>query len=138
MADIAIVPASVVPGESAAQIEVVTAGATIVEANLLYFDTGTTSYKLSDCTAPATAKVERIALSSGGSGDPITVQRPGTTVELGVTMTAGQPLFLSEAGGMMPAADLTTGDIPVVVGFATSADVSKFLFRVLASTYVLG
>jgi hypothetical protein len=104
-----------------------TAGATITAGQVVYLDSATNTYKLADNnsgTAAARSPVG-IALHGSLSGQPLTVQLAGT-ITIGATLTAGTAYYLSSnAGGICPVADLTTGMYPTILGIATSTTVLK-------------
>lgn len=74
--------------------------------------------KLADANS-ATAAVRTpygIAISSAASGQPVIVQRAGD-ITIGATTAAGTIYCLSDtAGGIMPAADLSSGEYVGMLG----------------------
>lgn len=101
------------------------AGATITQGQVVYFDTDTNTYKLAD-TNSATAAARSpagIALNGASSGQPLMVLTAGD-VTIGATLSAGVAYYLGgTAGSIVPVADLTTGDYPAIIGIAKSTTV---------------
>jgi hypothetical protein len=64
-----------------------------------------------------------VALTKGSADDPGIVVTGGS-MNLGATLTAGAPYFVSSnAGGICPAADLSTTEYTSYLGSATSTSV---------------
>lgn len=83
------------------------AGATIAAGQPVYFDSGTTSYKLANAvTSSATAKVVGIAINSAIAGQPVEVLTKGVLTCTG--LTAGRTYVASGAvsGNIAPDADM--------------------------------
>jgi len=124
MSDLVITAANVVKG-SGSRTQVGTAGASITPGQVVYLDSATNTYKLSDCDS-ATASVRSpagIALNTASSNQPLSILTSGS-ITIGATVTAGVAYYLSATpGGICPVADLGTGDYPVILGIATSASV---------------
>lgn len=100
------------------------AGAAITAGQAVYLDSATSTWKLADADASAaTADCVGIALNTGVSGQPMTVQTDGT-LTIGATMTLGEVYFLGTgAGGIIPAADLANPARTTIIGVATSTTV---------------
>jgi hypothetical protein len=124
MTDVSVTAASVVQGANAVKStgifgEAVTAG------QVVYLDPTTKKYLKADCNSATAAarQASGIALNGGALNQPATVQTAGD-VTIGGTLTAGSPYYLSAtAGGVMPAADLTTGEYVCLLGLAKSSSV---------------
>jgi hypothetical protein len=101
-----------------------TAGTTITAGQTLYIDTSDSNkLKLADSDSATTAvrTCVGIALNGGATGQPIRYQTGGS-LNVGATLTVGTVYVLSDtAGGIMPYADLETGDYPFIIGYATTA-----------------
>ncbi len=64
-----------------------------------------------------------VALNAASAGQPVTFQQYGN-ITIGATVATGTAYYVSAtAGGICPEADLTTGDFPHFLGFATSTTV---------------
>ena len=124
MAD--ITPGTVKVGSTSAQVEVVTAGATITAGDCLYYNSATDKYLISDCTAASTDEVSRIALSGGADDEPIAVMKPGQVINLGATLTVAEIYVLSVTGAIAPVADLASNDYVTIVGYGQSTSLLKF------------
>lgn len=123
-ADLTITATSVVPGTDAKK-ETGIAGEAITAGQPVYRSASTGKYLKSDADS-ATAEVRGvrgIALHAASTNQPLTIQTDGT-ITIGATVTVAGAYYLSNtAGGIMPAADLSTGEYPVLIGFATTASV---------------
>lgn len=126
-ADVTITATSVVPGSNA-QYRYGVAGAAITAGQLVYLDVTTNTWKLSDANLSATASdVDGIAINSAASGAPVTIVTQDDDLTLGGTTAEGTIYILSAtAGGIAPAADLTTGWYAVVVALGKSATKVRF------------
>lgn len=100
------------------------AGAAIAAGQPVYLDAATNTIKVCDADASAaTADCFGVAISTGVSGQPVTVQTDGT-LTIGGTMTLGEVYFLgTTAGALIPAADLANPARTTIVGVATSTTV---------------
>lgn len=124
MADLTITAANVVPGAGATRI-VGISGASITAGQTVYLDSADNRYKLYDADS-ATAAVRvcaGIALNGASNGQPISIHTAGP-LAIGATVAAGVAYYGSPtAGGICPVADLSAGDYPCFLGFATSTSV---------------
>jgi hypothetical protein len=122
MSDIAITATSVVQGANAVVVHGI-AGASITAGQVVYLDSATGKWKLADANGTGTTHPGGIALNGAAANQPIAVQTSGD-ITVGGTLVAGDPYYLSAtAGGIMPAADLTTGDNVALLGLAKSTTV---------------
>ncbi len=125
MADISITAANVISrGKSLPR----KAGATIAQGEVVYADVAAGNCKLADNDS-ATAAVRSplgIALNAAANGQPLQVHTKGPIV-IGATLIPGLGYYLSGTPGKIcPIGDLSTGDYPVFLGFATSATVLDY------------
>lgn len=123
MADLSVTAANVVKG-SRARIVSGTYGATVTAGQTVYSDPADgRRYKPADADS-ATAAVRAtagIALNSGAAGQPADIQEGGR-ITIGATVVIGTIYVQSDTpGGIMPAADLETGDTVTVLGIGVSA-----------------
>ncbi len=123
MADLTITAASVVKS-TGARIENGILGATVTAGEVVYKDT-TDSNKFKLCDVDdATALIRTpygIALNGGADGQPVQVQTGGL-LTIGATVVVGTVYCGSDTpGGIMPVADLTSGDYVATLGIATTA-----------------
>jgi hypothetical protein len=129
MSDLSVTAANVISGSD--DIGHGTAGGTITAGQPVYRDSTTGHYLPADsnsATAAAHLPVG-IALHGAADGQPLAFQRSGD-ITIGATLTAGTTYYLSAtAGGICPAADLTTGMVPCIVGIAASTSVLRLAFR---------
>lgn len=121
MTDIAITAANVVPGATARTVNGV-AAETITAGQVVYLnDAG--KYAKADSDAAGLQDAVGIALTGSSLNQPIVVQKKGA-LTAGGTLTAGDPLYLSNtAGGICPLADVGSNEKVVQLGVATSASV---------------
>lgn len=133
-ADLSVTAASVVPGPHPKFVDG-TAGATITQGQLLYYDSSAYTYKLADANASATtAAVVGYAANAASSGQPIRVITEDDDMTVGATLSMTAPVYClsATAGGIAPVADLTTGYYPAVVLIAKST--SKAVFKIVRGT----
>lgn len=123
MADLTITAASVAAGANAALVNQYLAGATITQGQAVYVDSTTNTVKLADADALASSAATGIALNAASAGQPITYQRYGN-ITIGATVAVGVAYYVSTtAGAICLESDLSTGDFPHFLGFATSTTV---------------
>ncbi|MCW0218223.1 MAG: hypothetical protein OJI67_07855 [Prosthecobacter sp.] len=128
-ADVTITAANLVPGANA-QYRYGKSGADITAGQLVYLDVTTNTWKLSDCNSATAAvrDVDGLAATTSGTGQPLTVITADDDLTLGGTVVNGTVYVCSATpGGIAPAADMTTGWRPIVIGLAKSS--TKILFR---------
>jgi hypothetical protein len=121
LADLTVTAASVARGTAATQATG-TAGATLTAGQTVYLDSTTSTIKLADCDG-ATALQDTVGIMLHGclSGQPATYQKGGN-INPGATVVVGETYVLSDTpGGIMPIADLETGDTVVYLGIGTTA-----------------
>lgn len=135
MAALSITAANVLKG-SGVSIENGTAGATITAGQLVYLDSSTNTYKLTDTDVVASASARGIALHGSLSGQPLQILMNGP-ITIGATLTAGNVLYASPTAGGITAtvADLVSTNRVIVVGVATSTTVAQI--QIIDSTAVL-
>lgn len=124
MADLTVTAASVVKGSNSQNVTGV-AGETITAGQVVYKDATTLKWlKADNDSATAAAKTAGgIALNGASLNQPLVVHTAGD-ITIGATLVAGSPYYLSStAGGIMPAADLGTGDYVCLIGLAKSTTV---------------
>lgn len=123
MADLTITAANVAKGANASPVSSFLAGATITAGQAVYLDTTTNTIKLADADTLAASNAFGVALNSASSGQPISIQRSGN-ITIGATVITGTAYYVSTtAGGICLESDLSTGDFPTFLGFATSTTV---------------
>ncbi|WP_395739299.1 hypothetical protein [Prosthecobacter sp.] len=126
--DLTITAASVVPG-ARAKIDHGTAGASITQGQLLYYDSSAGTYKLADANASATtANVVGYAANAASAGQPLSIVTEDDDMTVGATLSMSAPVYVlsATAGGIAPSADLTTGWYPMVVLIAKSTTKASF------------
>ena len=122
MAALTITAANVLKGSNATLVNG-TAGATITAGQLVYLDSATNTYKLTDSDVVAAASAAGIALHGSLANQPLQILAAGP-ITVGATMTAGVVYYASPtAGGIGPVADLVATNRSIVVGVATSTTV---------------
>ena len=136
MPDLSITATAVV---SALQPNVTTkaAGATITAGQSVYLDAATNRWLLADCDGAAVAArtPAGIALNGGAINQPIAVKTSGD-VTINAVLTVGEAYFQSPTpGGIAPRADVLSGDLLVLIGFAKSTTV--LTVSIQAATVIL-
>ncbi len=118
--DLSITAASVQSGTGAVTTDG-TAGASITAGQMVYLDATDNKYKLADANlSSAAAATVGVSLHAASNGQPLRIQTSGP-ITIGATVAVGTVYVLSgTAGGIAPAADLTTGWRTSIVGVATS------------------
>lgn len=87
-----------------------------------------------DLTAVEAACVG-IALTPAATDEYFLIAKPGTTIDLGATLTVGQAYAVSATkGAIAPLSDLSTGAYPTILGVATTS--GKLPLDILASGVV--
>jgi len=105
--------------------EVVTAGETIVQGQVLYLDTSDSKYNLTINSSEATTKAAGIALCAGGDGQPIIIQTDGD-ITIGATVVVGEIYLVSGApGAIAPEEDVTVTKFVTVLGVGISTTVIR-------------
>ncbi len=97
------------------------AGVALAAGQMVYKDAADGKLKLADSDAAAALReCVGMMLNSGANGHPVDIMDDGV-VTLGAILTPGVIYVLSDTpGGIMPAADLETGDYVTIVGVAVS------------------
>ena len=120
--DLSVTAANVVPGSDAVTVAG-TAGATVTAGQTVYLDATTSTWKLCDSDASATASVcGGIALVGASANQPIVVQTKGS-ITIGATVVNGTTYYSSTTAGGITATTPTTSAYPVIVGIAKSTTV---------------
>jgi hypothetical protein len=132
MADITVTAANVRPYSGYAQ-KAVTAGGTVTAGQLVYKDTSDSNeYKAADCSAYASSVIAGIALTNAADGEQLIVQTSGY-VNPGGTVTVAQVYIGStNAGGIAPVSDHTSGNYMCVFGIGITS--SKIYLSISSST----
>lgn len=132
MADISQTAANVGVGASTTPTKVVQYGESVTQGMPVYKSTSDSKYYKADADTLAAAAVAGIALTPGATNGYGTIALPSNTagvslVNLGATLTVGIEYYAStNAGGIAPVGDITTGDFPTSLGFAVSASLLDF------------
>ena len=122
MADLVVTPANVVAATNAT-VERGIAGATIAAGQTVYRDSTTKRYLLADADSvtPAARAGLGVALNGAANGQPLAIVTGGN-VNPGATVAVGAIYVQSDTpGGIMPSADLETGDFVTILGIGTTA-----------------
>lgn len=126
MADLSITAASVIASSAARRISKA-AASTITAGQVVYLNSSGTVAPADANASAATAAVLGIAENGGGAGQRISVITADPALVIGATVAVGDILVLSAtAGGIAPAADLTTGHYATVLGVAVSTTAINF------------
>lgn len=119
MADLTITAASVT--FTSGSKEQRNAGAALTAGQAVYLDSATDTYKLAQCDGTAAeADVRGVVLHAAGSGQPATIARTGSSINIGAATAKTTTYVLSAtAGGIAPQADLVSTNRIVRIGYAT-------------------
>lgn len=122
-ADLTITPANVAAAAGDTVVRNVRAGETVTAGQPVYRNSSDNEYYLCDADASETAATcAGITLSAGSDGTYITIATAGK-IKVGATVVVGTQYFVSDtAGGIMPGADLDTGDYITPIGVTTDTD----------------
>lgn len=129
-ADISVTAANVVPSDGY-QYEDGIAGETLTAGQTVYFkDSDSRYWKADSDSATAAVRTLRgIALQGASAGQPVRVQTGGS-ITIGGTVAVGTVYLLSDTpGGIMPVADVESGDYTSIVGIGTSTTVILLSIR---------
>lgn len=135
MADVSITSSNVVPGSNASFADGV-AGEAIDAGDWVAKETDSADADYNkimkaDVTDESRSEVLGIAVNSAlAAGQPVRYALPGSDVDVGSVVAAGEVYVLSAAGAMSPEADLTTSDWVSICAVGKDADT----IRVVAST----
>lgn len=131
MADISITAANVIAGSNARRVSKL-AASTITAGQLVYLLAAGTVAAADANGASPLYTILGIAENGGGAGQRISVITEDDDLTIGATVAIGDILIASAtAGGIAPAADLTTGWFATVVAVAKST--TKVIFKILAA-----
>jgi len=137
--DLSITSTSVVPSASAI-LRSATAGVTITAGKLVYKSATDNKLYLADGDSATTAvrDVVGIAVVTAAAGTACTYVTEDPALVIGATVSAGTIYVLSvTAGGIAPAADLTTGWFTTVVAVGTGTTTVAFRAKPLRSPTAL-
>ena len=128
MADLTITAANIVPNTSITGKTPVKvtgeAGETITAGQSVYLKSSDNKIWKADANLSADAAAAvGVSLHGATAGQPITYQTSGA-LSFGAILTAGHWYVVSDtAGGIMPTADLSSGDYSTLLGYAYSTSV---------------
>lgn len=130
MADITVTPANVAVGAPGARTRVVQVGEAVTQGKSGYLDAATGKYRLADANLSlAAAAATGVFLTAAGSDGYALIMEAGE-INLGATLVKGTVYVVSAtAGGIAPAADLTTGWHVTILGVASSASLLQMGVR---------
>lgn len=124
MADLTVTAASVL-FTSGTKESSYNAGESVTAGQCVYLSASSTWLKAQcDGTAVEAGSSDLgIALHAAGAGQPLAVAKTGSTINIGATTSKNTVYFVSAtAGGVMPVADLATGNRIARLGYATATD----------------
>lgn len=125
MADLTVTAANVLAGTNAIK-KTVKAAAAITAGQPIYRASDGRYGVVDSDSATAEARVPAgIALNNAGANQPVIMQTAGD-ITIGATLAVGTIYVASDtAGGIMPVADLETGDYVTIIGVAISTSVLR-------------
>lgn len=123
MAALSITAASVVAGAGSKSL-VGTLGETVTQGQPAYRAVATKKLGKADSNVSAAlAECVGIFLTAGSLNQPVVVHTEGP-ITIGATLVVGERYFVGDvAGGIVPSADLSTGEYVTYLGTAISASV---------------
>lgn len=130
--DLVVTAANVEKVVDGANVLTAAAGETITAGQCVFKDTATGSSTFgkllkTDVDDGSRQFCDGIALNGGAANQPIQYQTAGS-LDVGATLTVGVIYCASNTqGGIMPSADLSTGERVVILGVATAADNLKLI-----------
>ena len=120
MANLSITAANVIQGAGAVTSTGIS-GVAVTAGQSVYLDATDSKYKLADANAAASVNEASIALHAAAINQPLTVQTGGT-LAIGATVAVGTAYYVSTtAGSICLESDLSSGDFPYLLGYATAA-----------------
>jgi hypothetical protein len=129
-ADLSVTAANVIAGSTGRVDRTAVAGEAITQGQAVYKASVSQKWMKADADS-ATAEARQasgIALNGASLNQPLAVQTGGS-ITIGATLTAAAPYYLSgTAGGVAPAADLSTGEYVDLICLATSTSVCALQF----------
>lgn len=129
MADLTITASAVIAGANAVKEQGI-AGEALVAGKAVYKDPATKKWMLADNDSATVAARSGtgVALNGASNGQPVSIHKTGD-LTVGAILTPGLAYYVSSTpGGICPAADLGSGDYPVLVGMAKSSSVLNVAF----------
>lgn len=121
MADLTITAANVGVGDQTTITRLVQVGEAVTQGQPLYQLASDGKYYEADANDAAKDAAEGIAITSA-STNGYAIMATKNKVNLGATLTVGTIYVVSDTvGGIMPAADLFTGDYVTILGVASTA-----------------
>lgn len=122
MADISVTAANV-GYKGPCRVRVVQVGENVTQGQCGYYNVGDSLYYKADANASAAASAAVGVFTSAASINGWASIVDSGPINPGATLTVGETYFVSAtAGGIAPAADVTTGWYPRLLGQATAAD----------------
>lgn len=127
MADLSITAANVVASANATILRQYNAGATVTAGQVVYLDANS-KWQPMDANASATgndpANTRGIALGGAANNQPLAVATKDSWFTPGASLTNSASYYASpNAGGIAPAADITSGNYATFLGVARSTTV---------------
>ena len=128
MADLSITAASVLASANCAPDKQYNFGATVTAGQVVYLDTSTNTWKLTDSDASSAGNnansIIGIALVGGSNNQPAVVAKRDIYFTPGATLTNGIAYYVSKnAGAICPVADVGSGNYATFLGIARSTSI---------------
>lgn len=115
MAAITVTAGNVAPS-SGTRYRTVVAGESVTQGQPVYRKSSDNRYYKADNGAQASARAAGIALDAASAGQPMVIAITGSTLNIGGTVTVGAAYYVGSSGGIIPAADLGSGDYVTFLG----------------------
>lgn len=120
MADLSQTAANVGVNATTARTTIKQAGEAITQGQPVYLNSG--KYYKADASALASSQATGIALTPAAV-DGYFIMATSGPIDLGATLTVGETYYVSDtAGGVMPSADVSSGEYVTALGVASAGD----------------
>lgn len=118
---------------SGARVEQGIAGEAITQGQPVYLLSTDSKHYQCDADLSAAASVcVGIALTPAATDEYFLIAKPGSTIDVGATLTVGETYAVSATkGAICPLSDITTGGYPTILGVATTT--GKLPLNIIAS-----
>lgn len=117
------------------------AGATITAGMAVYVDSAGAVQIGTNATSAGSGVgglLVGVALNGGSSGQPITILKPGGTVNIGGTVAVGMPYALGTAGGIIPVSDIAGTEFITLIGTGITAANIKLVSNNVSAVQAAG
>jgi hypothetical protein len=122
MANLTRVPANVALMSDSATVRIVQVGEAVQQGQPLYQNTANSKYMLCSDASAVAADCKGVALTPAGADGYVVMALPGSEITVGATLVVGMAYYVSAAGEIKPAGDVSTGEFVTLLGIATATN----------------